>query len=380
MQRVLVGLVVATLAFLITTALAQEDEFKRHMRSIHQEWDATRQEQIDVFEDASIAWRRMVQEQREEWEQMKAEISRIWLDSLTTTKKEWVDYSDHYSTRSYVNLEKGDMVLATMIEASEARKAEESRKRIAQQLVEMLSPANEAGRPILEGQIADRSGQLVTQQTVDRYLEEEVFLQIREETEPIVGKDGVARFKFTVIIKLIPEHLLVRAKLYVTEVWQQAQRFGLQPELVMAVIHTESHFNPLARSPVPAYGLMQLIPRFAAREAYRFLYRQDHLLTPEYLYVPKNNIELGTGYLYILMRRYFAMESHPQKNLYLTICGYNWGPIAIRQKIVRRHSTLHLNPDQLYMVLRQRTPRETRRYLHKVTQRMAIYRPIFHSR
>ena len=147
----------------------------------------------------------------------------------------------------------------------------------------------------------------------------------------------------------------------------------------MAVVHTESYFDPMARSHIPAYGLMQLVPKYGAREAFKFLYGQDRLLPANYLYVPENNIELGTSYLHLLMYKHFVTETNPLKNLYFSICGYNWGPTAIHRKIIGRYPTRQMSPDQLYQVLRQRTPEETRNYLHRVSKRMVMYKPLFDS-
>lgn len=44
------------------------------------------------------------------------------------------------------------------------------------------------------------------------------------------------------------------------KVHDNATRVGLQPELVLAVIEVESHFDPYALSPVGAQGIMQVMP------------------------------------------------------------------------------------------------------------------------
>jgi hypothetical protein len=82
--------------------------------------------------------------------------------------------------------------------------------------------------------------------------------------------------------------------------------FGVEQGLVKAIMHTESGFNPGARSPVGAQGLMQLMPATARR----FLVSDS--------YDPAQNINGGVRYLNFLLKRY-------NNNQELAIAAYNAG-------------------------------------------------------
>jgi soluble lytic murein transglycosylase-like protein len=91
-----------------------------------------------------------------------------------------------------------------------------------------------------------------------------------------------------------------------------APEYQLAPHLVLAVMATESNFDPLAESPKKAQGLMQLIPGTAAR----FKVRQ--------ITDPAQNIRGGMAYLRWLMA-YF------EGDLALVLAAYNAGEGAVER-------------------------------------------------
>lgn len=82
-------------------------------------------------------------------------------------------------------------------------------------------------------------------------------------------------------------------------------RVGVDPMLVAGLIRQESAFQPEARSPANAMGLMQLLPKTARRLALqaRIPYSRAQLFDPDY------NIRLGTLYLAGLRKDFGSLES-----------------------------------------------------------------------
>lgn len=100
------------------------------------------------------------------------------------------------------------------------------------------------------------------------------------------------------------------SRIYDSLVQEHASRHALRPELVRAVIQVESGFNPLARSPRGAMGLMQLMPATAKRLGVRNAFD------------PAENIGGGCAYLRQLLDRYDDNEQ-------LALAAYNAGEGAV---------------------------------------------------
>ena len=87
-------------------------------------------------------------------------------------------------------------------------------------------------------------------------------------------------------------------------------RHEVDAKLVKAVIQVESSFQPRARSPKGAMGLMQLMPATARRYQARNIFD------------PRVNIETGTRHLRTLLREF---------ELPLALAAYNAGEMAVRR-------------------------------------------------
>lgn len=107
---------------------------------------------------------------------------------------------------------------------------------------------------------------------------------------------------------------------YQDVVEKSAKRSGIPAPFIYAIIRQESAFNPEARSPVDAYGLMQLLPSLAKNLSQQTKTKYEDA---DDLYDPETNIALGAAELKNLMDRY-------KQQFILATAAYNASGSAIR--------------------------------------------------
>ncbi len=129
----------------------------------------------------------------------------------------------------------------------------------------------------------------------------------------------------------------------------------LDPIIVLSLIRQESVFNPLARSPVGARGLMQIMPTTAKRM--KRSVREKHLADPDI------NIELGTKYFKNLLKRYDG-------NLVYVLGAYNAG-----ESRVERWKNLYFDTDETILKNIEAIPfLETRNYVKLIFRNIYFYK------
>lgn len=135
------------------------------------------------------------------------------------------------------------------------------------------------------------------------------------------------------------------------------------PELVLSIARRESEFDPVVVSGAGARGLMQLMPG-TAQDMARVLsvpYSASALLSD-----PAYNARLGTAYLTELIAEF----GH---NYVLVAAAYNAGPSRARRWIEAHGDPRSAGVDVVDWI--EKIPfRETRNYVMRVTESLAVYR------
>jgi soluble lytic murein transglycosylase len=133
----------------------------------------------------------------------------------------------------------------------------------------------------------------------------------------------------------------------------------LERSLVYAIARKESGFNAEARSPVGAYGMMQVMPTTAAE----MTGDRGFVAQPQRLFQPATNVRLGQEYVNRMLAR-----PEFQGDLLRAVASYNAGPGPMLGALRR----LGPNPDPLLLIETIDVP-QAREYVEKVVAAYWIY-------
>ena len=418
--------------FLKQQKQAQQQAFEDEL-SEFQNYVAEVTSQYDAYE----------QQQAREFESFKKAVEEKWQDFKAPSKKEYVEYDDDLDSRASVDFEKGEITVEVIVEedipdpvsqpvnkvennvpkqetkqapipqvTQEKKKdnepkslklivektktpefqkeklqqrSPELKKKISDQklqrkLADILKAKGDDGKPMLNKQVVDKKGKTVTPATAKAYASE-LVANAPVATKTYKAKDGKKRTVYTVKIPMKSDHINTRADRYKQEVLKQSKRFNIDPIIAFAVMETESAFNPKAKSHIPAYGLMQLVPKSGARDAYLYVYKKDKFLDGDYLYKPGNNIELGCAYLAKIRHQYFKSIKDDERAYICVVPAYNTGIGNVAKALVNKpklkpaaQKANSMSPDQLYKkLMKDLKYKEAQDYLERVWTRKDKY-------
>ncbi len=206
----------------------------------------------------------------------------------------------------------------------------------------------------------------------------------KDQVPPPSALNNKAPYTIAVRVPLPSDYLEKAAAKYRNLVYSNSKRFKIQTNIVYAIIHTESYFNPFARSHIPAFGLMQLVPKSGGKDAYEYVYKKSVVPSENFLYDPKNNILLGTAYFRKVKDVYFK-GIHDEKSAYIvSIAAYNTGIGNVAYALTGTKSLKNavekintMTPSQVCATLLDKLPyEETKKYLEHILNRSAMYRGI----
>lgn len=387
------SLLIILLAFCVNEAFAQvESEFEKFKREQQEQMNAMIQNDSALYKDLEKEYQAYVKAEREAYEKFVKEMSAMWGGDnvVESTAKEWVEYSDDGQSRSIVDFEQGEAVIEIIVTPQEEMSEEKLEEKVEQKIKELVVnkgktkdydsskekavPLQET--PVLENQIQTPSGEVVTEDNVDESVKE-IAQEVVVEKKEITGDDGEKRKVVTVKLDLVPDHIKTRAEAYKNEVEKYCRKYDVNPAMVYAVMQTESSFNPKAKSYVPAYGLMQIVPTSAGKDCAVSLKKSFSQPTANYLYEPENNIEMGVHYLYLLKKRYYTNVTDPNSRDLCVIASYNTGAGNVARalrgdtKISKAIPQINeMSYEELFRYFENKLLPETQNYIRKVTERM----------
>ena len=370
--------------FALVSHLMAQDDFEKWKQQQSKGVSDLVGEQTKYLESVTREYDNYAAEQNRQFENFKTEVEKRWGQYKGNTAKRLVNYDDDLNSRSTVDFEKGEIEVEVIVEdvprESADKKDQEATASLAKKIQKVVTQPAPDKAPLLKNQVKNTTGKQVTPLQAKAYAKETVQKQpIKKSVEK--GADGKSRIKYSVKIKMVPNHVEVRAKRFKAEILKQSRRFNIDPAVAFAIMQTESSFNPEARSHIPAYGLMQLVSKSGARDAYNFVYKKDKLLSGGYLYNPTNNIELGCAYISKLRHVYFKNIKNDKTAYYCTIAAYNTGAGNVARALTgttklkpTAEAANRLSPEGVYKTLLKKLPYvETKNYLKKVRERSAYY-------
>ncbi len=366
LASLLAGLVLCA-APLLALGQARPDDFK-----MPDDLTADFDKEVANFQaEMNLEQRAFLEESDREYQAFVKEVEGLWGNFVPSTRPTWSSYSADDRGHGEVDFDTGTVKVEVLLDGTGPVQKKEVEQKVQEQLGAMMSARNPAKRNPLS-EIVDRGdGKPLQEADVPKVVKEKVE-KAKLETRTVVA-NGKKRTVVTVELKMVPNHLTKAAKPYKQLVQEASKQFSVDEALILAVMQRESFFNPLAKSGAPAYGLMQLVPKSGANDAWRHVHGKARVVPAEELYRPEVNVELGSAYLHLMQTAEFGAMKDPAARDLAAIAAYNCGPGNTKKALAAISGDRKVLPKdasaaKVREALLAKTPDETKEYVKKVSE------------
>lgn len=357
-------------ALVLTTPLiqAQETSFAESKAQALSSFQQSKQTQRDNFDAAKAQY-------LASFNRVKQELAKKWDNPSLSNQTTWVAYSHNQTVKRSVNFATGEVSIEILGVQGQTRSVDA----IVSAEIEQL--ANQSIQDALAKDLVLAELGAKPSKRNDKVLPQLNLANLKQSAQRQIlqQRDGG---QVTVIkMKISSQELANKSQAYWPEVNKVADKWSLNPHLIMAIVHTESHFNPVAQSHIPAYGLMQIVPATAGLDVATRYLKTKQLFSPKILFTPQFNLDIGAAYLNILQQSYLKQVVNRQSKEYLSIAAYNGGIGSVAKHFTGSTSLTalaekvnRLSAEQVYQSLVDDFPfEETRHYLRKVNKQKSYY-------
>ncbi|MEZ9288980.1 transglycosylase SLT domain-containing protein [Vibrio lentus] len=352
------------------------NEFERKKMETLSSFSETKAQRHQRFEQSKQAYLNA-------FNRVKEELATKWDNPELTSKTQWIQYANDDTVKRSVNFETGVVVIEVL---DDNLSADEVDKIVQHQIKELETQTTQqafANDKVLAANNVRADNDIASIKVFSKLDVTKVLSSQNRESYRQQNGLSISRVSMAVSQNTVKS----RAKTYMPYVYKISNKWNVEPALILAIMHTESHFNPMAQSHIPAYGLMQVVPTSAGKDVTKRYLGEEKLLPPEVLFNPEFNIDIGTSYLNILDKHYLKRVEHNEVRTYLMISSYNGGVGAVakhfsgKAKLSSLPSAVNgMSPTEVYTSLVNDFPfKETRNYLKKVQEKRLYYKNVLNS-
>jgi len=311
-----------------------------------------------------------------EFSSYKKAIEKEWDDARTSSPYTWTTYSNNKKSRTTIDYRSNTVQVE--IRADEKPTRELINKLVVEAVNKPVGAA--VNEDQLLSKLIDKPLPVTDTLMSGIAIVKEKLLQLVNKVKVIADQDSKGQY-VSIVVPLPESSKNTRSNQFLPSVKKYSKEFDIDRALVFAIIQTESAFNPMAQSHIPAFGLMQIVPRSAGVDVQQLLFKKRQAPSSRLLFNPDTNIRYGTAYLHILKYKYLKSITNIESREYCCIAAYNTGAGNVAKAFTGKTNVKaaaviinKMTPKEVYtFLIRNLKHKEARDYVQRVNSAKEKY-------